>query len=242
MGGAEEETPGVGLRMSQVEVDAVARMLAHARGVLDPDGAQPEQEPTDPLDALFARYHEPHDGEPEDPALARLLPTASREDPEAAAEYRRLVEPGLRARKISGLDRAVRALRAATPPRVALSQPDAVALTVALTDARLVIGERLGLREDDDEVVRVRTLAAAVMREVPRGTRLGRPRSRPARLGSRFDLMAMYLDQLAQRVAAARASGVEVSEETRMAVSLSVHYRFLTWLQDELAAELLGRP
>ena len=39
------------------------------------------------------------EAEPRDPALDRLLPPGSREDPEAAAEFRRLTEQGLRHRK-----------------------------------------------------------------------------------------------------------------------------------------------
>lgn len=236
-----EDAATAELRLSQAEVDAVCRMLALAREVLDPDGVQPSEPGGDPLDAMFARYHEPHDGEPEDPALARLLPSGSRDDPEAAAEYRRLTEPGLRARKIAGLDRCVRALRAGTPPRIPLTDEEAVALTVALTDARLVLGERLGLDADDDEIDRMRALARLVMSEVPHGTRLSRSTRRPPRLGSRFDLIAGYLHQLAQRVAEARAAGLDVSEETRAQVVFSVHYHFLTVLQDGLSAELLRR-
>lgn len=249
--GGSGENHGVGLRLAAAEREAVVRMLMYAREVLDPEHVQPREEPSDPLDALVQQFHEPHEREPDDPALARLLPTASRDDPEAAAEYRRLVEPGLRARKITAIDRAVRTvseggsagITAATgsSSTLLLTQEDAVTLTVALNDVRLVLGERLDLREDDDEVARVRGLAADVMRQVPRGTGLAKPGGRTKRLGSRFDVMALYLDQLAHRLAAARASGIEVDEQTRMRVSLSVHYRFLTWLQDELAERLLDR-
>ncbi len=84
-----------------------------------------------------------------DPALERLLPSGNRADPEAAAEYRRLTESGLRRRKLDGLESAIAALRR-SGERVTLDEPTAVAVMVALTDVRLVIGERLGLREDDD--------------------------------------------------------------------------------------------
>jgi hypothetical protein len=92
---------------------------------------------------------------PRDPALDRIFPTANREDEQLAAEFRRLTEDGLRARKSANLATAIAALAATAgggsrDQRVRLEEPQAVALLVALTDVRLVLGERLGLRQDDD--------------------------------------------------------------------------------------------
>ncbi len=83
-----------------------------------------------------------------DPALERLLPTANREDDEAAAEFRRLTEGGLRQRKAAALAVGARVLRA--EDKVRLSEAEARAFLTALTDVRLVLGERMGLRTDDD--------------------------------------------------------------------------------------------
>lgn len=88
--------------------------------------------------------------EPEDPALARLLPSASRDDPEQAAEFRRLTEHGLRARKAATLATAIAALEGGEPPVLDLDLDQARALAIGLTDARLILGERLGLRTDED--------------------------------------------------------------------------------------------
>ena len=85
-----------------------------------------------------------------DPALERLLPTAHREDEQIAAEFRRLTEQGLRARKSANLSAAIAALASVEEQRVELAHDQAVAMVVALTDVRLVLGERLGLRADDD--------------------------------------------------------------------------------------------
>jgi Domain of unknown function (DUF2017) len=86
--------------------------------------------------------------EPLDPALARLLPSAHREDDEVAGEFRRYTEQGLRARKRAGLEIARKSLgREGT---LELDRAEAAAWVVALTDVRLVIGERLELRTDDD--------------------------------------------------------------------------------------------
>ncbi len=87
--------------------------------------------------------------EDRDPALDRLFPAGHREDPEAAAEFRRFTEPSLRARKGDNLRACITALTAADD-ELRLDRPGAVAFTVALTDIRLVMGERLGLRDDAD--------------------------------------------------------------------------------------------
>jgi hypothetical protein len=83
-----------------------------------------------------------------DPALDRLLPTANREDDEAAAEFRRLTEPGLRRRKATGLALAAATLRG--EDKLRLDEAGARVFLIALTDVRLVLGERMGLRTDDD--------------------------------------------------------------------------------------------
>ncbi|KQU66561.1 DUF2017 domain-containing protein [Phycicoccus sp. Root101] len=87
---------------------------------------------------------------PRDPALDRIFPTANRQDDQIAAEFRQLTEQGLRARKTENLDTAIAALAHLDDQKVSLDQAQAVALVVALTDVRLVLGERLGLKQDDD--------------------------------------------------------------------------------------------
>jgi hypothetical protein len=89
---------------------------------------------------------------PSDPVLARLLPDAYRDDPEAAGEFRRYTEHGLR----SGKTAAARTVLATLPSkggRVRLSQPEAQAWLRALNDVRLALGTRLEVTDDfDDEV------------------------------------------------------------------------------------------
>ena len=88
--------------------------------------------------------------ESRDPALDRLLPTANRQDDQVAAEFRRLTEDGLRSRKAANLSTAIAALAGVEDQKVSLDHEQALALLVALTDVRLVLGERLGLKADDD--------------------------------------------------------------------------------------------
>ncbi len=85
-----------------------------------------------------------------DPALERLLPTAHKGDDEVASEFRRLTENDLRDRKATTLTTAIDALRAADGDRLELTRDQAHAMVIALTDTRLVLGERLGLRTDED--------------------------------------------------------------------------------------------
>ena len=85
-----------------------------------------------------------------DPALERIFPTANREDDQIAAEFRRLTEEGLRSRKSANLTTAIQALSGIQDQKISLEQPQALALLIGLTDVRLVLGERLGLKRDDD--------------------------------------------------------------------------------------------
>jgi len=87
---------------------------------------------------------------PRDPALERLLPSAHRQDPALAAEFRRLTEYGLRERKAANLATAISALQGADGDKVIVDIQQAQAMVVALTDVRLLLGERLGLRTEED--------------------------------------------------------------------------------------------
>jgi hypothetical protein len=89
---------------------------------------------------------------PDDPVLARLLPDAYRDDPEASGEFRRYTEHGLR----SGKAAAARTVLATLPPeggRVRLSEPEGQAWLRALNDVRLALGTRLGVTDDFDDQV-----------------------------------------------------------------------------------------
>jgi hypothetical protein len=131
-----------------------ARLDVHERGILshlftevhdllDAGGSSPD---TDPLAAMVGIGTATE--APADPALARLLPDAHRDDADASADFRRYTEVGLRDRKRSGLETARRTL--AREGALVLDDAEAQAWVVALTDVRLVLAERLGLRTDDD--------------------------------------------------------------------------------------------
>jgi hypothetical protein len=88
---------------------------------------------------------------PDDPVLARLLPDAYSDDPEASAEFRRYTEETLRAGKISSAQ-AVLASLPAGGGDVMLTEPECQHWLKALNDVRLALGVRLGITEEDQEL------------------------------------------------------------------------------------------
>jgi Domain of unknown function (DUF2017) len=89
---------------------------------------------------------------PEDGALARLFPDGYSDDPEASADFRRYTEPGLREAKREAARTALATIGEPAEKR-RLSADEAEAWVRALNDTRLVLGERLEITEDWDEVV-----------------------------------------------------------------------------------------
>jgi hypothetical protein len=143
---------GLEIRLSADERELLANLFGQLDELLD-DGRPVSTDPFDELAALTGLDGVTAPGGdvprlPEDPALARLLPEANRDDAEAAAEFRRLTESGLRSRKRAGARFAAEVLRRDGHPT--LGDEDTQTLLKALTDLRLVLGERLGLKTDDD--------------------------------------------------------------------------------------------
>ena len=99
--------------------------------------------------------------EPEDPVLARLFPTAYRDDDEAAAEFRRYTESALRDGKAAGAASIIDTLEEAGLPNelseeglvidVEIDQPTAETWLRTFTDLRLALATRLGVEEGDEE-------------------------------------------------------------------------------------------
>ena len=87
---------------------------------------------------------------PEDPALARLLPDAYRDDPDAAGEFRRYTEQSLRSAKQEAARTVLETLPADGGP-VKLSGDQAQAWLRALNDVRLALGVRLGVTEEFED-------------------------------------------------------------------------------------------
>lgn len=151
MSGFRRTRAGVELTLSAEESTLLRQVLAEMIALLDePSSPRPD---VDPLEQMLGEPSRERP-RPDDPALARLLPDAYA-DAEAAAEYRRLTEGELRARKVSALRDALATLPPAGAARTVLGDEAAEAWLAALNDARLT----LGVRYDVDEGVAERLAA-----------------------------------------------------------------------------------
>jgi hypothetical protein len=106
----------------------------------------------DLLDSLFDQLEAVLDGGPDDgldEIRLRLSPSAYRDDPDAAAEFRTLTETALRGDR----DERIAACRAelAQGGDIDLGGPDTARRWIqVLNDLRLALGTGLGVSEDDD--------------------------------------------------------------------------------------------
>ena len=135
----------VGQIMSLVEFEGLTSEGPTSEGRADLGNADDE------VAALEAMLHGPGgDKISEDPVLARLLPDAYRDDPEAAGEFRRYTEPALRSAKHAAAQEMLDTLPEAGG-RIQLTQDQALSWLKALNDVRLALGVRLGVTEDFEE-------------------------------------------------------------------------------------------
>jgi hypothetical protein len=138
-------------------LDGLARQLMELVGESLPTADADE----DPLDTLLTL-----DGpveEPDDPVLKRLLPDGRPDDAEASAEFRRFTERDLRQAKVAHALVVHHVLEVAMAEvDVDVDEPESAFVDVeltddqagdwmrTLTDLRLAIAERIGIRPDDD--------------------------------------------------------------------------------------------
>jgi len=104
---------------------------------------------TDELVALLDERDIEQPGETRDPALARLLPDAYQGDAAASAEFRRFTEDELAAAKTADARALSMALQAGGP--IVLEAETARPWLRSITDLRLALAARLGIRDDGDE-------------------------------------------------------------------------------------------
>lgn len=142
---------------SGFEADLLRSLASQLVELLRNEAAVPRDD-VDPLEAMldFSGPTTP----PEDPVLARLFPSAYSDDEEAAAEFRRYTEGGLRDRKSEAACRIIEDLEdAGLPPEltedglmidVELEEPDAVTWMRSFTDLRLALATRLEITDGDD--------------------------------------------------------------------------------------------
>lgn len=124
--------------------------VAELLGGADPRGADSATGPGAVVDVLLgAPWPAEAPAPPDDPAVARLLPPASRDDAELAGEFRRLTEADLRTAKVANLHLVRDALRG-PGRRLEVTGRDAPRWAAALTDVRLVLASRLGISTAED--------------------------------------------------------------------------------------------
>ena len=132
------------LRVDDVEKGLLSILLQQLIEFVAPDGELSD----DPLAQMVGI--DPDAEAPQDPALARLFPDAYRDDPEAAAEFRRFTERSLRDTKVANASTALETLRR-SGEKVTLTPAEATCWLGALTDLRLALGSRLGVTEESLE-------------------------------------------------------------------------------------------
>jgi hypothetical protein len=130
-------------RISVDERDYLLFLLAELEPIVAPHPEPPGQ---DPLAAMVGISTADR---PEDPGALRLFPDAY-EDPDAAAEFRRFTEQGLRSAKAATLD-VVRETLVAAGEKVVLSREQAESWVATVNDLRLLLGTRAGVTADPDQ-------------------------------------------------------------------------------------------
>ena len=121
-----------------------------ARPAPPPEAAPAESDLFDDLEKMFNETTAAPPEAPEDPVLARLLPDAYQDDPEAAGEFRKYTESSLREAKKYFAQTLLETIPA-KGGRVKLSAEQARDWLRALNDVRLMFGVRLEVTEDFEE-------------------------------------------------------------------------------------------
>jgi hypothetical protein len=157
-----ERGGSVGITLTPGEAEVIRRAFGDLLELFDSHAA------ARPVEEIAPGVPDPFgspgsDALPEDPALARLLPDAYRDDPAAAAEYRRFTEHDLMAGKRANIAVLLAGLDGIGPDgKLHVPAAQVPAWLVALNDLRLALGTRLEIEEDYEAVI------AALARDDPR--------------------------------------------------------------------------
>ena len=144
---------------SGFEADLLRSLASQMVELLRNERAEPAAPTADPFEAMMTEFSGATTI-PEDPVLARLFPTAYPEDEEAASDFRRFTESGLRDGKAAASGSIIDVLEdAGLPPEltedglvidVELSHGEAETWMRAFTDIRLALATRLGVEAGDE--------------------------------------------------------------------------------------------
>jgi hypothetical protein len=149
---------GVLATFSGFEADLLRSLASQLIELLRNEAAVPATE-SDPLEVMLD-FTGPTTA-PDDPVLARLFPTAYRDDEDAAGEFRRFTETELRSGKADNAARVIDTLEeAGLPPQlegedlvidVELPEEAALGWLKSMTDMRLALASRLDITEGDED-------------------------------------------------------------------------------------------
>jgi hypothetical protein len=142
------------------EADLLRSLASQMVELLRNERAEPAAPTADAFEALMSEFSGATTP-PEDPVLARLFPTAYVDDEEAAADFRRFTEGGLRDGKAAASGLVIDTLEdAGLPPEltedglvidVELTRSEAETWMRAFTDVRLALATRLGVEAGDED-------------------------------------------------------------------------------------------
>jgi hypothetical protein len=164
--GIRRTRKGVVVSFDEVEASLLRHLVGEVRDLLadsdsdsgsesDSDSAAPPvpagphaRLPSDAELAALTGFGGADRERPDDPALARLLPDAYRDDPGAAGEFRRLTETSLRRDKVAAAERLLAALPARGAGDVRLDADSTESWLSTINDVRLALGTRLEVTEE----------------------------------------------------------------------------------------------
>ena len=144
-GFARSATGRVVLRVDELEKGLLRSLAEQVLAFVSPDDSGPER---DPLAILIGI--ESDATKPDDPALARLFPDAYREDEEAASDFRRFTERSLRETKMAHAQAVLDGL-GRSGEKIVLSEQETASWLGFLNDARLALGTRIELSDDNQD-------------------------------------------------------------------------------------------
>ena len=141
------------------EADLLRSLASQMVELLRNERAEPAAPTADAFEAMMSEFSGASTI-PEDPVLARLFPTAYPDDVEAASDFRRFTEGGLRDGKAAAAGAIIDTLEeAGLPPEltedglvidVELTHAQAETWMRAFTDIRLALATRLGVEAGDE--------------------------------------------------------------------------------------------
>ena len=141
---------GVRAGLAPAEASLLRSLVGQVITLIAPDDPPPPRDLPDDLLEWDAEFALDQPQTPDDPVLARLLPDGYRDDPEAAGEFRKYTESGLRSAKQQAAQEMLDTLPE-TGGKIQLTHDQAHAWLKALNDVRLALGVRLGVTEEFEE-------------------------------------------------------------------------------------------